>query len=224
MTAPSAPCFPHPRFHCVSVPRHHRSIFEPPDYPIVGHPPSLSIQVKAVCFTAFPVADIGRARDFYERLLGLKVGLQGEGRGDRWWIEYDIGGTTFAISNMLPATGGRGATLMLEVADLDAAHAAIRTAGIRIVAALHDYPLCRHFAVQDPDGNTIGFHQHKPAHLIPVFNPTAAQKVAPYPHKPTGGRIVGHHQPAEGGRTHLFSSTGIFIATQETTLPSPVDP
>ena len=179
----------------------------------------MPIHVKEIAFTAFPVADIARARDFYERLLGLKIGKQSEGVGDKWWIEYDIAGGTFAITNMLPATGGAGAALMLEVADLDGAHAAIRDAGVPIIEALEEYPLCRHFAVKDPDGNFIGFHQLKPAHLIPAFDAAAAQKVAPYPHEPTGGRIVGHHQPADAGRVHLFSATGVFIATEKTAVP-----
>ncbi|MBI4624898.1 MAG: VOC family protein [Verrucomicrobia bacterium] len=180
----------------------------------------MNIQVKEIAFTAFPVADIARARDFYERLLGLKIGRQSEGAGDKWWIEYDIAGATFAITNMLPATGGAGAALMLEVSDLDGAHAAIRAAGIPITEALQEYPLCRSFAVKDPDGNDIGFHQHKPAHLIPAFDAAAAQKVAPYPHEPTGGRIVGRHQPADGGRVHLFSATGVFIATEKIVQPA----
>lgn len=169
----------------------------------------------------FPVADILRARDFYEQLLGLKIGRQSEGFGGKWWIEYDIAGATFGITNMLPVTGGGGAALMLEVADLDATHAAILGAGVPITEALEEYPLCRHFAVKDPDGNDVGFHQHKPAHLIPVFDAAVAQIVAPYSHGPTGGRIVGHHQPAAGGRMHLFSTTGIFIATERIAKPVP---
>ncbi len=171
---------------------------------------------------AFPVADIARARDFYERLLGLKPSRQSEGAGNKWWIEYDIASCTFAITNMIPATGGgSGAALMLEVVDLDATHAAIRDANVPITEALEEYPLCRHFAVKDPDGNDVGFHQHKPAHLIPVFDAAVAQIVAPYSHGPTGGRIVGHHQPAAGGRMHLFSTTGIFIATERIAKPVP---
>lgn len=162
---------------------------------------------------AFPVADIARARKFYEGLLGLKVSRMSEGAGDKSWIEYDIAGACLAVSNLLPAGTKGGVPVMLEVADLDAAYATLRTAGVPITEEPQEFPLCRHFAVKDPDGNDVGLHQHKPAHSIPAFDPAIAQKVAPYPHEPSGGRIVGHHQPAGPSHVHLFSSNGIFIAT-----------
>lgn len=180
----------------------------------------MSIRVKEIAFVAFPVTDIARARDFYERLLGLEVGRQVEGAGDKWWIEYDIAGTAFAISNMMPADQNGTAALMLEVDDLERAHAAMRAAGIPITEELQEYPLCRHFAVRDPDGNQIGLHAHKPAHLIPAFDRASAQAVPRYAHAPTGGRMVGYHQPADGA-VHLFSTTGIFIDTEKTGHPLP---
>lgn len=175
----------------------------------------MGIQIKDFCFVAFPVADVARARSFYEGLLGLKPGRMSEGAGDKWWIEYDIAGACLAISNLFPAGAHGGVPVMLEVADLDAAYTTLRAAGVPITEELQEYPLCRSFGAKDPDGNDLGFHQHKPAHLIPAFDPATARKVAPYSHAPTGGRIVGFRQPAAGGRAHLFSSTGIFIATEQ---------
>lgn len=174
----------------------------------------MSIRVKEIAFVAFPVTDIARARDFYERLLGLRVGRLVEGAGDKWWIEYDIAGVAFAVTNLMPADHAGSAALMLEVDHLDRSHAAVCAAGIPIIEELQEYPLCRHFAVRDPDGNLIGLHEHKPAHLIPIFDPARARKVSPYAHAATGGRIAGYHQDADGGHIHVFSSTGVFIATE----------
>jgi catechol 2,3-dioxygenase-like lactoylglutathione lyase family enzyme len=49
------------------------------------------VRIKRVAFTIQPVADVARARAFYERTLGLEAGLVG-GQGDTWWIEYDLPG------------------------------------------------------------------------------------------------------------------------------------
>ena len=124
----------------------------------------MSIQIKEIAFVFHTITDVGRARGFYERLLGLKVGLQIEFAPGLWWIEYDVAGVALAISN---ATGDPHAALIpassvtLEVADLDAALAALRAAGTPISQEVMEFPPCRMFAAKDPDGNEIRFHQRK---------------------------------------------------------------
>jgi len=119
----------------------------------------MSIQVKEIAFVFHPVTDVGRARDFYEKLLGLKIGLQMEFAPGQWWIEYDIAGQALAISNAMP--GSPASSLNLEVADLDAALAAAKAAGAPIAFDVMEFPPCRIFALKDPDGNQIGLHQRK---------------------------------------------------------------
>ena len=119
----------------------------------------MSLQVKEFAFVFYPVADIAATRKFYEELLGLKIGLQMEFAPGQWWIEYDIAGQALAITNAMP--GAPGSSLTLEVASLDAALAAVRSAGATIAFEVMDFPPCRMFAVKDPDGNQIGLHQRK---------------------------------------------------------------
>src|SRR5471032_1056419 len=121
----------------------------------------MSIQVKEVAFVFHAVTDVQRARNFYEGLLGLKVGVQVEFGPGQWWIEYDIAGQALAISNAMP--GATASSLTLEVADLDAALATAKGAGAAIAFDVMEFPPCRMFAVKDPDGNQIGLHQRKPA-------------------------------------------------------------
>src|ERR1700722_4785761 len=91
----------------------------------------MSIQIKEVAFIYHPVTDVARARGFYEKLLGLKTGMEIEFAPGVWWIEYDVAGGALAISNAMPAAGGVGGDgLALEVEDLDAALAEVRAAGI----------------------------------------------------------------------------------------------
>jgi predicted enzyme related to lactoylglutathione lyase len=119
----------------------------------------MSIQVKEVAFVFHPVTDIARARQFYEQLLGLKVGIKVEFSPGQWWIEFDVAGVALAISNAVPGTPA--ASLTLEVADLDGALAAVRAANVPLAFEVMEFPPCRMFAIKDPDGNQIGLHQRK---------------------------------------------------------------
>jgi predicted enzyme related to lactoylglutathione lyase len=172
----------------------------------------MSIEVNGVVFVSYYVADIERARRFYEEILGLKMALEYEGAPGKWWIEYDVGVTTFAVRNfgeidskIVPA---------LEVADIEAAFAAVEAAKATITEKLEEFPRCRSFTIKDPDGNEIMIHQLRSSDEVPKFDSKAAKKITPYLHQPTG-RTVGHHQAAADGQTHLFSPTGFFVATKE---------
>ena len=179
----------------------------------------MSIEVKEIAFIYHQVADIARAREFYEQLLGLKVGIEYEGAPAKWWIEYEVAGIAFAIKNFEPSVTKSGAILALEVADIDAAFAVVRAAKIEITENITEFPRCRSFTVKDPDGNEIILHQLKPIDQIPNFDAALAKKIASYLHEPTG-RTVGYHQPTGNGRTHLFSPAGFFVATEKTRLPA----
>lgn len=47
--------------------------------------------IKSIAFTLYPARDLARARDFYERLLGLRLSRDFGGT----WIEYDLGMARF---------------------------------------------------------------------------------------------------------------------------------
>jgi predicted enzyme related to lactoylglutathione lyase len=119
----------------------------------------MPIQIKEIAFVFFPVTDVAKARDFYEKLLGLKTSMEFEFAPGQWWIEYDVAGVALAISNAMPGKKNDG--LMLEVADLDAALATVLAAGLKPAKDVMDFTPCRMFTVQDPDGNEIGLHQRK---------------------------------------------------------------
>ena len=177
----------------------------------------MAIQVTRLAFVCHFVSDIGKAREFYERTLALRPAVAYEGAPGKWWIEYDVAGATLAIKNFGGTPGEGGALSALEVADIISAHAAIEAAGVRISEPLGEFPRCRHFTIQDPDGNELILHQSKPVGEVPVFDPTAAKAVTPYLHSLTG-RTVGHHQTGANGKTHLFTPQGMFVATEESPL------
>jgi predicted enzyme related to lactoylglutathione lyase len=119
------------------------------------------LQITEIAFTGYPVTDVARARRFYESVLGLAASLAHEIEPGMWWVEYEIGGHSLAITNAWAPSGQGGPTVALEVSDLDAALTVLRGAGVAITYGPLETPVCRLFGVADPDGNGITFHQRK---------------------------------------------------------------
>lgn len=116
------------------------------------------IKVTEIAFTGYPVANMPRARAFYEGTLGLKPSSV---FGDSW-TEYDVGPATLALGCMegwKPASDGP--SIALEVEDFDAAIAVLKKAGTKFGLEPIDSPVCRLAVVCDPDGNGLTIHKRK---------------------------------------------------------------
>jgi predicted enzyme related to lactoylglutathione lyase len=119
------------------------------------------IRIKEIAFTGYPVTDVGRARTFYEGTLNLKPTSQFEHEG-RSWIEYDIGPSTLAISNMSGEQwkpSADGPSVALEVEDFDEAIRTLKEAGVRFAVEPVETGVCRMAIVFDPDGNALTIHR-----------------------------------------------------------------
>jgi predicted enzyme related to lactoylglutathione lyase len=77
-----------------------------------------------------------------------------------WWIEYDLAGVALAVTNSQPPNAG-GASIALEVENLDEALVTIKAAGIPLTFDTMDFPPCRIFGIASPDGYSVMFHQRK---------------------------------------------------------------
>jgi predicted enzyme related to lactoylglutathione lyase len=119
------------------------------------------MKATKIGFVGIPVTDIGRARRFYEGVLGLKVSEQMMGGK---WIEYSVGPDTLAIANVgeewKPSDQGTGAALEME--NFDEAIAELKEAKIKFDAEPFETPCCHMAVVADPDGNKIIIHKLKP--------------------------------------------------------------
>jgi predicted enzyme related to lactoylglutathione lyase len=119
------------------------------------------MKIKEIGFVAIPVADMMRARSFYENVLGLKVA---EEMMSGKWIEYAVGEDTLAIANVSdtwkPSDQGTGAAL--EVEDFDEAIRRLKDRHIPFAAEPFETPCCHMAVVQDPDGNKLIIHKLKP--------------------------------------------------------------
>ena len=122
------------------------------------------MQLKKVAFTMYPVTDVARARDFYEKTLGLTVGNHAN-RGDQWWVEYDLpGGGCLALTNFTPQkpSASAGGTIALEVADLDALIADLKAKSVEFKSDVIHGAACRMAVCLDSEGNSLLLHQKNP--------------------------------------------------------------
>lgn len=123
-----------------------------------------SLQVTGIAFALYHVTDVARARDFYERTLGLKVCAEMEFSPGKWWIEYDVGGpSALAITNFeSPTTNAAPCSgVAIEVANYEETLARVRAAGVAVTWGPNEFPVCHCFGIKDPAGNDLYFHQHK---------------------------------------------------------------
>jgi catechol 2,3-dioxygenase-like lactoylglutathione lyase family enzyme len=119
------------------------------------------VQIAEIAFIGYPVTDVDRARDFYEGVLGLSPSRT-FGGGDRLWIEYDLGLTTFAISNMAKEKwkpSPDGPNVAFEVVDFDAAIAELKAKQISFELEPMETPVCWMAVIADPDGNKLTVHK-----------------------------------------------------------------
>lgn len=120
------------------------------------------MKITEIAFVAYPVSDIARARAFYEGLLGLEVGEfdhEMSGMPGKYWIEYDIGGSAFAISNAWEPSGASGPSVAFEVDDFEQSVEKLKSAGVNFIAERIDSPVCCFALVTDPDGNALTIHK-----------------------------------------------------------------
>lgn len=122
------------------------------------------MKITEAAFIGYPVSDIKRARHFYENLLGLKAGEfdhEIEGMPGKYWIEYDAGNVTFAISNTWEPSGQSGPAIAFEVENLESAVSKLKAAGVPFLADHIESPVCCFALITDPDGNGITLHKRK---------------------------------------------------------------
>lgn len=122
------------------------------------------IQITEIAFVGYPTRDIEKSRAFYEGILGLKPTMADEIEPGQWWVEYDIGPGTLALSTMWPPSGQSGPTAALEVASMEDAVAHLTDHGFTFDFGPVETPVCFLGSIQDPDGNGLTIHQRKAGH------------------------------------------------------------
>jgi catechol 2,3-dioxygenase-like lactoylglutathione lyase family enzyme len=115
---------------------------------------------QKVAFTMFPISDPTRARNFYERVLGLERGLASP---NGVWTEYDLPGggclALFCHPDPKAARAPGGASIAFEVADLDALNERLAAEGVVYQGDVVHGPNCRMSNILDSEGNAIILHE-----------------------------------------------------------------
>jgi catechol 2,3-dioxygenase-like lactoylglutathione lyase family enzyme len=121
------------------------------------------IKVNEIAFVGYPVTDKQRAIDFYEGLLGLKQS-SGHDFPDGFWLEYEIGPDTLALSNFWKPSAGpsMGPSIAFEVENFDETIAMLKAKSIPFFMEPLETPVCFMAVVGDPDGNSLFIHKRKP--------------------------------------------------------------
>jgi predicted enzyme related to lactoylglutathione lyase len=116
--------------------------------------------LKKVAFTMYPVKDAQRARAFYEGTLGLVVGSHSS---NGMWTEYDLPGggclALFASQGMIEPSADAGASIALEVENLDALVTRLKKEGVKFKSEMVPSPVCRMSIILDSEGNSLILHE-----------------------------------------------------------------
>ncbi len=118
--------------------------------------------ISKIEFTGTPVTDVGRARAFYEGVLGLQPTREALGGA---LVEYHLGAGIFTIAclgaDFKPSA--HGTFVAFEVEDLDDALERLVAHGVQATSAIIELPTSRFAMVSDPDGNQLMLHEARPA-------------------------------------------------------------
>ena len=128
----------------------------------------------AAVTTMLPVVEMARAREFYERRLGLVPdGFRPDGK-----FVYRVGGSTLALFPKPEGTKAEHTAISFQVADIGATIAALERRGVRFED--YDFPGFKtvdHVCVlgaekaawfKDPEGNVLCIHEDIPPGAAPT--------------------------------------------------------
>ncbi len=120
--------------------------------------------IKKVAFSMYPVSDMKRAREFYEKKLQLKLGkVSVEGA----WVEYDLPqGGCFALTTLaegVEPSSNAGGSVAFEVENLDKLISNLKSQQVEIKLDTFTTPVCSMAVIIDSEGNSVILHQLKSA-------------------------------------------------------------
>lgn len=116
--------------------------------------------INKVAFTMYPVSNMERARDFYEKVLKLAPGsITANGA----WVEYDLPkGGCFALTTLaegVKPSSTSGGSIAFEIDNLDDLMANLKSKNVEVKMDIFASPVCRMAVVLDSEGNSLVLHQ-----------------------------------------------------------------
>jgi predicted enzyme related to lactoylglutathione lyase len=116
--------------------------------------------IKDIAFTAYPSANVTAAREWYEKMLGLKFSGAFEEGGVEKYNEAHVGNAYFSLmtSEWIAREPGTGVGVAFEVDDIEKTAKSLRDAGVT-VEDIYTTPVCKVTSFDDPEGNKVTLHQ-----------------------------------------------------------------
>lgn len=128
--------------------------------------PAHPVGLKGLAHVCYHVADLERTVAFYCGLLGLREAFDYRDGESRIGVYLYAGGRGFIEFYQRPcadhAQPGSYQHLCLEVADVDAAVAALRDSGVDVTDPRLGTDQSYQVWLSDPDGNRIELHAYQP--------------------------------------------------------------
>lgn len=116
------------------------------------------IAVLGVDFFQYPTSDMTRTQTFWRDVIGLAPGEE----FDEGWSEFDVRPSVICFTPDDEDNDESGTPCAaLAVADIHAAIAALKKAGVEVLVEPKETSVCWMSYIADPDGNRICIHQRK---------------------------------------------------------------
>lgn len=119
----------------------------------------------------YPVENMERARQFYEKTLKLKAGSV---TANGVWVEYDLPqGGCFAITTLakgVKPSSNAGGSIAFEVENLHDSVSQLKEEGIQFKLDIFASPVCEMAVILDSEGNALTLHQLKRKNLQEYFS------------------------------------------------------
>jgi catechol 2,3-dioxygenase-like lactoylglutathione lyase family enzyme len=116
------------------------------------------VEVERADFVSVPVADLERARRFYEETLQLPR-VAGPGA----WPEFALGNVSLYLVEPermgVETWSPHAAYIALRVADVAGARAELEAKGVVFEGPIRDSGVCHMAFFRDPDGNALMLHR-----------------------------------------------------------------
>lgn len=121
--------------------------------------------VNKFMMLAVGVSDMPKAKEFYEKKLGLKVTTDYRQDDDHWWVSliFPEGGVTITLTTYHKNAKPGSQTLWLASSDLKKAHKELTDKGVKVSKIADDLhgpgSGIKWFNFTDPDGTLIHIEQ-----------------------------------------------------------------
>jgi predicted enzyme related to lactoylglutathione lyase len=107
-----------------------------------------------IAFVSYPVANLDRAVEFYQKVLGIEPLFHRED-----WAEFKLEGQRFALKKETPLQKRDGATVYFMAKPIQKFIDRLEGFGAKILGAVETHSYGKLARFKDPEGNIFGLYE-----------------------------------------------------------------